>query len=205
MSERHITPRTFLKKANSLKISAEVFLQTHRNFLTTGKLGELTSPILAKFDSKEILPSPCLEAISSVVLKYILDQEQQKGEKALLSSEPKQYEGTVYDAEGRVCTAVNEHGEDKELVLLSDDGGAIERWLNRRLFDQGPGAYGIIVNHKMLDKEGKFYQVIIQRDDAVWAILRPKKMGAMKRMASKSAPLGWKPKVQGDRFYFSRG
>lgn len=201
MTERKMTEKGFLNKANG-KISAAAFLAQHREFLTSGTLASLTSPILAKLDSGEILPTPALGEIRQAVLAHMVAKDIAKGE-AAMNAPPrtvKPYTATVYDAEGNVCTRTTEEGEIKDLISNFEDTVKAEGWCDRRLDQEGPGAYALIVSNV----NGRTQRV--DRDTSIARLYGGRKPSpVMKQQSSGGGGLGWKMKAKGDHFHFSRG
>ena len=200
MTERKMTEKGFLNKAGG-KVSAAAFLAQHREFLTTGTLASLTSPILAKLDSGEIMPTPALGEIRQAVLAHMVAKDIAKGE-AAMQREPrtvKPYTATVYDASGNICTRTNEEGEIKDLIQNFDDTVKAEGWCDRRLDAEGPGAYALIVSNV----NGREQRV--ERDDSIARLYGQRRPGPVMKQQGSSGGLGWKMKAKGDHFHFSRG
>lgn len=200
MSERKMTEKGFLNKAGG-KVSAAAFLAQHREFLTTGTLASLTSPILAKLDSGEILPTPALGEIKSAVLAHMVAKDIAKGEARAERAErtEKPYTATVYDAEGNVCTRTDAEGEIKALVSNFDDAYKAEGWCDRRLDAEGPGAYALLVHN------GTGRTDRIERDESIGRLYGGRRPSPVMKQQGSGGSLGWKMKAKGDHFHFSRG
>jgi len=210
---RTMTAKGFLHKAEG-KISADAFLKQHRAWLETGELAQFTSPILAKLDAQEIMPTPALETIRAVVLGHHLAVESAKFDEKFANPgkakgkprEEKQYHGTIYAENGSVATRTTEDGEEKDLVFSSDNAGEVHGWVDRRLFDGAPTWHGVIVNTKMIDKNtGDNFTTNVLRDDAIARILKRPTSAAMRKTAKTSSKLSWGMKVTNDRSRFSGG
>jgi hypothetical protein len=208
MAERKMTPKGFLHKSNG-KLSAEAFLKQHREWLTTGELAQFTSPILRKLDEKEILPTPALAEIKAVVLSHHLAVEVHKAEVAMeKASEPttkKNYLVTIRDAEGNVCTRINEKGETVDLRQSFDIGSDAEGWADRRLFEGASDWFGIIEMTKMFKADGSPISNIVLRQDAIARILKVKKSAVMKSKPKSTNSLGFGVKVSQSVAKFSHG
>jgi len=208
MAERKMTPKGFLHKANG-KVSAEAFLKQHREWLLTGELAQVTSPILAKLDAKESMPTATLEQIKSAVLSHHLAVEITKAETAMeKASEPKTskaYLVTIRDAEGNVCTRVNDKGETVDLRQSFDLGSDAEGWADRRLFDGFSDWFGTIEMTKMFRADGTPITNVVLRQDAIARILKVKKGSVMKSKPKSTNALGFGVKAQQSVAKFSHG
>lgn len=201
--ERKMTAKGFLHKSNG-KVSAAAFLAQHRDFLTTGELASLTSPILAKLDKGEILPTPALHEVQSVVLSHILAQDAVKGEAKMRKDqeEPKKakpWTATIFDSKGNVCTRVKEDGEEEDLVKSGDSSMDLERWVDRRLFDGAPDWHGVI-SHNVLN-----VSTTVERDQSIARILRKPLPPATRQVGGSTSKLSFGVKVRNDVAKFSRG
>lgn len=198
MAERKMTEKGFLNKAGG-KISAAAFIAQHREWITTGSLASLTTPILAKLDRGEILPTPALSEIKSAVLAHMLAKESVKGEAAMNAPRTvKPYTATVYDAEGNVCARTNEEGEIKDLISSFDDTFKAEGWCDRRLDQEGPGSYALIVHHQSTRT------IRVERDASIARIYGARRPGPVTKTQGGSDGK-WRMKCKSDRSYFSRG
>jgi hypothetical protein len=208
MTERKMSPKGFLHKANG-KVSAEAFLAQHRAWLTTGELAQFTSPILAKLDAKEAMPTATLEQIKSVVLSHHLAVEVRKAETAMeKASEPqtsKNYLATIWDKDGNVCTRINEKGEEVELRQSFDLGSDAERWTDRRLYEGASDWFGVIEMTKMHNAHGEPISTVIKREDAMGRIDKKSKSAVMKAKPKSTNSLGFGVKAKQDHAQFSRG
>lgn len=210
--ERKMTGKGFLHKSGRANISAASFLKEYRQWLTTGNLSDHTSPILAKLDSGELLPTPCLDEIRQAVLKHHLLTEQRKAEESMSkASEPgsgggtsKPYVATVYDAKGNVCTRETDDGQ-KDLVQGFENSIEAQGWCDRRLFEGQVDWHAVIVNTLLSDKEGNPFSMNVMRNDSIGRILRPKGQPSTRKVGKTSANLSSKMRAVGDRFHFSKG
>lgn len=211
---RKMTEKGFLHKATIAK-SAIAFLDAHREYLTTGEVAKYTSPIVARIDAGELLPTPGLKEINNVVLAHLLAREQVKGEQAMLkATEPSQsnkaYIATVYHANGTIATHKNtdpqsdKFGEETDLVKGFDMGQRANEWADRRLFEQESDAYAEVVATKLITANGPMV-TIIQRDEAIER-LHPRKAGpVMQKKPTTTSKLGFGVKAKQDVAKFSRG
>lgn len=218
MTERKMTEKGFIRKATSGKVAAAAFLAQHREWLTTGTLASLTSPILAKLDAGSLMPTPALAEINTAVLGHMVAREIVKGEAAAVR-EPREassgttrtvkpYTATIYDAHGNVCTrtveVTTEEGTEikvKDLISNFDSSVKAEGWCDRRLDDEGPGAFAEIVHNG----EGFTHVMRVERDAAIGRLYGKRRPGPVTKGSPKSAPLGNSMRAKGDHFHFSRG
>lgn len=196
--ERKMTPKMFLHRANG-KISAQAFLAQHREFLCTGELALFTSPILAKVDSQELLPTPGLDEIKRIVLSHHLTEETRKAEAAMSKAQEgggsrKPYLGEIRSKDGLILheQAFNTPQE-------------CEGWLDRRLFEGEPECFGICTAQYLLDKHGDPMTIVILRQDAIARILKKGKTPIMKSKPKSTNSLGFGVKVSQSVARFSRG
>lgn len=205
MAERKMSPKGFLHKTTTKAAnSAAAFLSQYREYLVTGELAPITSPIIHKLDTGALLPTPALREISHAVMMHIIESDKQKMEKAIEAAveepkQPKHWIARICDAQGNICTRVNSDGEEEELVKEFDMGQDADRWVDLRLFDGCPDWYGT-VDHTMAP-----IQNIILRADAIARILKVKKGPAIQQKGMSTRNLGFGVKVKESRASFSRG
>lgn len=194
-----MTPKMFLHRANG-KISADAFLKQHREFLESGELAMFTSPILAKVDSKELLPTPGLDELKRIVLSHHLQEEICKAEASMAKAQEggggsrKPYLGEIHDKEGTVL-----------LEQAFNTPQECEGWLDRRLFDGEPDCFGVCIAQFMMTKEGEPMTSVVMRGDAIARILKKTKGPVMKAQAKSAGKLSWGAKVKQSHASFSRG
>src|SRR5579864_9472553 len=105
--ERKMSPKGFLHKCTTKAAnSAIAFLAAHRTFLETGELAIKTSPLLAKLDAGELLPTPCLKEIQYAVMTHIIESDQNKLDAKVQAAQEgspkttrKPWLATIYNAE----------------------------------------------------------------------------------------------------------
>lgn len=207
MAEHKMTERRFIRKAEG-KVSALAFLTAQREFLTQGTLAALTSPILARLDNGELLPTPCLEQIKGVVWDHYAAKEILKAEKSLEKAmaprSEKPYVATILDSQGNVAIK-NVDGKDVELRQGFASDSEASGWVDRRLFEGASDWHGSITATKLRGKDGGCLIVHILREDSIARILRRKPSMATRKVGTSSGKLGFGVKAVGDRFHFSRG
>lgn len=203
--ERALTPKGFLFKSRTkAAASAGAFIQAHRAWLETGDLASLTSPILAKLDAKEILPTPALNTIQNVVLGHMIAKDLEKGERAQArmeaTAEPKNWQVIIYTAKHEVETRVTENGKIEDLIKEFDLGQEADRWCDRRLAECASDCYGIVRSEKL------GIQNTVSRDEALGRLNAPVR-GPMtkKKPAPGGGRLGFGVRAKQDHCHFSRG
>lgn len=208
--EKPMTPKRFLRLASGAK-SAIGFLAAHREFLETGELADITSPILAKVDDKALMPTPALQEIQAVVWGHIMAEDLAKAEASLLkgSKSPSTkkdlpFEARIVDEAGNVMFRVSESGKEVELIetfLMPQDA---ERWVHRQLFNGAPNWIGKILWAKCPIEQ--FKERTISRETAMEVTLRkgPSPLMHVTKVGS-SGGLGFGVKVKQTVAKFSRG
>jgi hypothetical protein len=209
--ERVMSPKGFLHKATTKAAgSAMAFLAQHRAWLETGELAKVTSPILAKVDSKDLMPTPALEEIKVVVLNHMIASEIRKGEEQMAAREagpqstPKNWIATIYTAKGEVATRVNAKGEVEDLEESFDLSQEADRWTDRKLVEGAPDWFGVIT-HATMTVKGEPMATTVTRNDAMARVLAPAKGPVMKPQAKGTGKLSFGVKVHNDRSRFSNG
>ena len=203
--ERKMTPKGFLHKTTTKAAnSAIAFLAQYRAFLTTGELADRTSPIIAKVDAGELLPTPALKEIQYAVMTHIIEADTAKAEKAPEVSSKgqtrKSWRATVYDAEGVVQTRTTEKGEVEDLIKGFDLSQDADRWADRRLFEGTHGWYAV-VEHTIIPN----ISTRIERGDSMARILKQPKGPTVQVRGKSTKTLGFGVKAKESRASFSRG
>lgn len=218
--EKKMTPKWFLHKASTKAAnSAIAFIAAHREFLETGELAEVTSPILRLLDEKQVLPTPALALITQAVLSHMLAVEVAKADRQIRdqmraeeSGEAKGFRtrkdwlAVIKDAQGNIVETENTVGDLKELQQGFDMAAQAERWVDRRLFDGAPDWYGE-VSHTTLTsaKDGLPLTIRVERSDAIARILKKPKGPTVHRRAQSTAKLSFGVKIRESRSTFSHG
>lgn len=202
--ERKMTEKGFLHKSGSSKVSAIAFLAAHREYLTNGTIGQMVSPIIAKVDSQELMPTPALTQIRKLVLNHLVAREILEAERKMNAppgtrKSTKPYRATVYTKDGDIAIKVNDEGEEKDLVQGFDDAVTAEGWIDRRLVEGENGWFGQIVN------ETTAYTTNVDRDDSFARVYKRPKKPVMHRQAKSTGSLSFGVKVHNDHFHVSKG
>lgn len=204
MTERKMSPKGFLSKTKTKAAnSATAFLATYREYLTTSEVAIVTSPIIAKVDAGELLPTPALEEIKNAVFQHMLVLDSQKHEAAIAKQqEPKKtkpHVATIYLETGVIATRINAEGEEEELIAAFDMPQAAMRWIDRRLVEAAPRSYATLDHTKTVQSE------TINRDEAFERVFKVGK-GPVIKPQSKSTPrLSFGVKAHPSRATFSHG
>lgn len=205
---RAMTPKGFIKK--SANVSALAFITAQRQWLESGELCELTSPVLARLDSGDILPTPCLETLRSIVMGYQLSKDTRIAEAKADGNGRKgkkehDFIATIYNAVGVVQTRTNDQGEEVDLIQGFDSPSVASHWCDLRLISGGPDWFGIVIHCKMIDKETEEpMNTIVLRNDAIGRALRAKRGAVMAKKPQQSS-LSWGAKVKNFTCHFSHG
>ena len=213
MTERKMTLKGFLHKSTTKAAnSAIAFIAAHREFLQTGELALFTNPILARVDSKDLMPTPALEEIKAVVLAHHMAEEirlaKEKMDRANEPSErtPKAYVATIYNSKtGEVVQEKNDKGKLVDLTQSFEDGTRAEGWTDRRLFEGAPEWFGVVTATKLFKADGSNFAATILRDDAIARILRKPKAPVMKAQKKSGGRLSFGVKCKPSHASFSRG
>jgi len=200
--ERKMTPKGFLHKTTTKAAnSAIAFLAQYRAFLTTGELAERTSPIIAKVDAGELLPTPALKEIQYAVMTHIIEADAAKVDQAVEAG-PKQtkkpWRASIYDAAGVLQTRINTKGEEEDLVKGFDLGQEADRWADRRLFEGTHGWYAV-VEHTIIPN----ISTRVERGDSMARILKQPKGPAIHQKGKSTKTLGFGVKAKQTRVTFS--
>lgn len=200
--ERKMSPKGFLAKTQTKAAnSAIAFLAQYRSYLTTGELKDATSPIIAKVDAGELLPTPALREIQYAVMTHIIESDSAKADKA---SEPatkqtrKPWRTTIYDAAGVVQTKTNSKGEEEDLIQGFDLSQRASEWGDRRLFEGTHGWYAIVEHTTLTNVSSR-----IERGDAMARVLRQPKGPAIHQKGKSTKTLGFGVKAKQTRVTFS--
>jgi len=203
MDDKNMSIKQFLHRSGQVK-SAMAFLAQYREYLTTGELAPIVSPILAKIDVHEIQPAPGIELIRNAVLAHHLaitirqeETKQSRRETSNLFNKPnkKNYIATVFNAKGEVL-------KSKELPLDTDG----IRWCDRRLIEAEPGSYGEVAHAVMTDKEGNPLVIYVSRLESMGRLLRKKKGPTVqKKSLGLTKPFVWFARAKQSKSNFSAG
>jgi cell pole-organizing protein PopZ len=204
MTDRKMSAKGFLHKTTTKAAgSAMAFLATHRDWLLNGEVAIATSPIIAKMDAGEILPTPCLEEVKAAVFNHMIAADALKAEasveKEQAPKKTKPHVGTIYEETGAIATRINNEGEVEELIKSFDMPQDCQRWCDRRLVEAAPRSYATMDHVKTAQQE------VINRDEAHERIFKVKS-GPVIKPVSKSTPrLGFGVKSHPSKSTFSHG
>lgn len=250
-----MTPKMFLARSTG-KVSAAAFLAQYREYLLTGKLAELTMPILQKLDKGEVMPTPALNEIRSIVAAHEAEliaevnnkkvgkqKEKEEKEKAKValkeataafkavlpeatsaltvvevsegateivvndidSGENQSYIATIFDDSGNIVVRVKDDGKEEILQKKFKLYQEAERWVDRRLIENGSECHGEVSHTSMCDKNGLPLTTSIDRVSSMGRLFRAKRSPMMKAHQKPSGKLSFGVKVREDHFHFSHG
>ena len=207
--DRVMSARGWLHKTTTkAAASAGAFIAAHREWLEKGELAPLTSPILRKLDDRELMPTPALEVLKSVVLGYTLSKQANQIEERMAreatAREPKNWLATIYDQDGNICVRVKDDGEEETLQKEFDHPQDADGWTDRRLFDGESDWYGVVSHTTKTTKEGDPISFVIMRQDAMARILKSKKGPVIKKLGG-DGKLSFGTKVKESHAKFSHG
>ena len=201
--ERKMSPKGFLHKTTTKAAhSAIAFLAQYREYLTTGELKDATSPIIAKVDAGELLPTPALKEIQYAVMTHIIEADAAKADTAAAAPQAKgtrkPWKTSIYDAAGVLQTRTNSKGEEEDLVQGFDLSQRASEWGDRRLMEGTHGWYAI-VEHTVIPNISSR----IERGDAMARILKQPKGPAIHQKGKSTKTLGFGVKAKQTRVTFS--
>lgn len=201
--ERKMSPKGFLAKTQTKAAnSAIAFLAQYREYLVTGEVKDKTSPIIAKVDAGELLPTPALKEIQYAVMTHIIEADSAKADKVVegggKTGTRKPWRTTIYDAAGVVQTKLNSKGEEEDLIQGFELSQRANEWGDRRLFEGTHGWYAI-VEHTVIPNISSR----IERGDAMARILKQPKGPAIHQKGKSTKTLGFGVKAKQTRVTFS--
>lgn len=174
--KRQMSPNGFfnrLVKVQKKNQSAEGFLKQHREFILTGELFKITTPVLIKFDAGLADPKSTIEDLTQVVFDFIREEEQKEFLRQKEKIEAGEKKKNIYASV--IARILDHNGNPVVMVkdgkeLDSEKGFALgqdaERWVDRRLvFDAEPGCFGEIVHPRVILK-GEPMKSVVSREES---------------------------------------
>jgi hypothetical protein len=205
MTAKSLSPKMLLHRANTSK-SAMGFIQQYREYMVSGELADLLSPIVARVDAGSLMPTPAKDEIARATLEHIvacalvkLEEGRDKLMKGETHSSTKRWQASVVDANDVIQTYINEDGEVKDLIKSGDDVSTLDRWLDRKLFEGSSEWHGII-EHSVMQ-----VRTIVERSDAIARILRQPKSAVSRQQSKSAGRLSFGMQVRNDHSHFSHG
>lgn len=205
MTTKSISPKMLLHRANTSK-SAMGFIQQYREYMVSGELADLLSPIVARVDAGSLMPTPAKDEIARATLEHIvacdlvkLEESRDKLMKGETHSSTKRWQASVVDANDVIQTYINEDGEVKDLIKSGDDVSTLDRWLDRKLFEGSSEWHGII-EHSVMQ-----VRTIVERSDAIARILRQPKSAVSRQQSKSAGRLSFGMTCKQDHSHFSHG
>jgi hypothetical protein len=201
MAKRAMTIKGFVNKATSTNLTAAGFLSQYREYLSTGEVANLASPILAQIDGGQLTAEVGLEQITGAVFAHMLNASVLAAEAKLAadnSDEPtpsnKNYITKLFAGNGAEL-------KSEEFNLPQDAERAGERWLLNSTTD----CYVQVESLKLKTKSGQPFITTITREDAFANQYRTKKGAVTKGKPVSSGKLGFGVRVKQDHCHFSHG
>jgi hypothetical protein len=200
MAKRGMTIKGFVTKATSTSLSAAGFLAQYREYLSTGEVGGIATPILTKIDSGDLTPEIGLEQITNVIFAHMLNVTINAVEKKLTESS-KLESSSTRNYVTKLYSPQNKELKSEGFNLPQDAERAGERWL----LNSEPSSYVKVESVKLKMKDGQPFITTITREDAFANQYRTKKGAVMKGKPVSSSKLGFGVHVKQDHCHFSRG
>lgn len=174
----------FLAKANA-KVSADGFIAQHREWLVSGELAPIVTPILVKLDNREVFPTAALNEIREAAFNHLQKAATSKEPKAITAKAEKE-PGTVRESTPKNWCGmiINARGEVIEDMSFNDASSA-DRWVDRRLVDAASDCHGEVMSASLTLPSGKPLITLVNRDDAM-ARLFGRKIGPSTKSQKKS-------------------
>lgn len=198
---RNMTPKGFLHKTTTKAASSALaFLAQYRDYLLTGEVAIATSPIIARMDAGEIMPTPALEEVKAAVFAHMLAADTLKAEASIEKEQAprktKPHVGTIYEETGAIATRMTEDGPE-DLIKSFDLPQDCLRWIDRRLVEAAPRSYATMDHVKTAQQE------TISRDESHERVFKVKS-GSVCKPQTKSTPrLGFGVKAHPSKSTFS--
>lgn len=227
---RNLTSKGLLHRAKIAK-SALGFFQQYREYLVSGELAPITSPIVAAVDSGDVLPTPALNEVINLVFAHNLAKDVKQAEDKMArnmaeSQTEKAYVATIYDEHGQIATRIIQDGE-KQLIVDNEGevigarakkAGKVENltkgfenheraieWAYRRLFEGASGWTAQIVSTRLFTKSGAPFTTVVDRDEAIRKLFPRGKTPIMHKRKETTNKLSFGVKARNDVAKFSYG
>lgn len=201
---RSMSPKGFLSKATKGNVSASAFFAAHRDYMVSGELAHVLSPIVSKVEAREMMPTPALIELQKVVMDHIimsaigkLEASMEEGESSKGTN--KSWKATILNAAGEVQSRINAKGEEEDLIMGFDLASAADRWCDRRLFEGASDWYATI------DHTSMNVHTVILRQDAIARLLKKKRGPSVHVGGQSTKSLGFGCHVKQKRVSFSHG
>jgi len=221
-TKRKMSVKGFLAKATKANLSASGFMSQYREYMTTGELAPLLTPIVtqvevakaealeANRDTESVLKAG-VDEIANAVMQHIIACDIAKAHKTIEAKpakEAKQVRAakvwnwfvTIMNSKGEIQTKTNSKGEQENLEKGFDLAGDADKWADRKLaLDGAPDWYAVIAHaHSRA-------QSIVLRDDAMARFFRQGSKPVLKPQSKGSGKLSFGVKCKQDKASFSNG
>jgi hypothetical protein len=203
---RAMSPKGFLAKTQTKAAnSAIAFLAQYREYMMTGELSSKLSPIVAKVDGGELLPTPALKEIQYAVMTHIIEadtarMEQSQHTVGTRTGTRNPWRAVILNEAGEVQTRVKEDGEEEDLIKGFDLVSDADRWVDRRLFEGASDWHGE-VDHTVIPN----IHTRCERQDSIARMLKQLKGPTVAHKGKSTKTLGFGVKAKETRVSFSRG
>jgi hypothetical protein len=205
--EKKMSAKSLLTKINKATQNGTAlgFFDQYREYMVSGELAPILSPIVAKVDAGTLMPTSAMDQLGNIVLTHILAASIVRGEMAAEArangSKQDNWTATIYNAEDEIQTYINAKGKEVELqqsFIVSGDG---DRWADRFLtIDTSGSDWFAIIQHNHSD-----VKTIVLRADAMARVFRNKKSPVCKPPKVSTHSLSFGVKAKQSRASFSKG
>jgi hypothetical protein len=215
--ERAMTPKMWLlRSTQKAALSAEAFLRAHRDFLTSGDLRSIAAPILARIETREIMPTPGLQLLREAILAHSIQVEADQAKAKLQAKTEaeesadellhgKQWRAVIYNQKGEIQTRVKETGEIVDLDETFPTAAAADRWTDRRLVESASDCFGVVSSLTMMRQDGTPISNTVLRGDAIARLLKAPKQPFGKKVGTRDDKLSFGVKAHPSHAHFSHG
>lgn len=197
----------FLSKITKANLSATGFIAQYREYMVSGEMAYVLSPIIAKVDAGELLPTPAIVLLGNAAMYHQIAADTIKAEKSIetqqnptSSAQLKNWVASIYNGENVIQIRMKENGEEEELVKGFEVSGDADRWVERRMALNGQGDWYAIIAHTHSK-----VQVVVTMNDAMARFYKKVKGPTMKVASKSTGALSFRPHVKESRSTFSRG
>ena len=209
MADKKLTAKSFLTKTNQKAAkSAVAFIAAYHDYLLTGEIAPITAPIVLKVDAGELQATPALDEIRAAVWAHIQALEVAKAEKQIEkqienannpnASGNKIFMAMVVNGKGELQYQRDNNGDLKPMKKNFDLPQEAYRWMCRQIFGAPSDWIGISYHF------GNEWETV-DKDLAVYEILKKGPRPAMKKDKKTSARLGNNMKAVQKMSHFSHG
>lgn len=201
MTKRAISIKGFVSKATSTSLTAQGFLAQYREYLTTGEVANIASPILAKVDTGELAPEIGLENITNAIFSHMMNLSLQKAEAQIAKQESSEAVPANKNYVTKLFTASGTELKNEFFTFPQDAERAGERWL----INSESGCYAQVESLKLKTKSGQPFITTITRETAFANQYKTKRGPVTKGKPVSTGKLGFGVRAKQDHCHFSHG